>query len=69
MFFIIKCDLFVDHNKDLNIFNQIRSSPIYLLSGLYSISLYIKSFYYLVNLLTFIESIIRLVILIKLTYI
>lgn len=39
-------------NRDLYTSNQVRFQFIYLASGLYSTSLYIKSLYYLVNILT-----------------
>ena len=39
-------------NKNLYVFNQVRSKPIYLLLGLDAISLHINGFYYLVNILT-----------------
>ena len=55
-------------SKDLYISNQVRSRPIYLF-GLRAIALYITGFCYLVNALTFIESIIRTVALTKLTFI
>ena len=39
-------------SKDLDIFNQVISRSIYLLSGLSVIDLYNRSFCYLVNVLT-----------------
>ncbi len=54
-------------SKDLYAFNQIKSKPMYL-SSLVATSLYIKGFYYLVNILISTKSIIRPVTLTKLTF-
>ncbi len=43
-------------NKDLYTFNQSRSKPIYLLSGLSAASLYAKGLCHLVNTLIFIDN-------------
>ena len=53
-------------SKSLYAFNHVKSRPIYLL-GLGVIHLQIKSFYHLVNALTFTKFIIKTIILIKLT--
>ena len=53
-------------SKNLYTSNQIKSKPIYLLLGLGAISLYTKSFYYLINILIFTKSIIKFMKLTKL---
>ncbi len=53
-------------SRDIYVSNQVRSKPTYL-SGLGIISLYTRGFCHLVNTLTFTRSIIRTVILTKLT--
>ncbi len=53
-------------SRNLYISNQVRSRLMYL-SDLKATSLHTKSFYYLINILTSIEFIIRIVVLTKLT--
>lgn len=62
-FFMIFNLVFI--SKNFYISNQVKSIPIYLWN-LKAISLYIRDFYYLVNILTFIEFIIRTIVLTKL---
>ncbi len=52
--------------NNLNVINQVKFRLIYQLSSLDIVGLYAKGLYYLFNVLTSIESIIRLVILTKL---
>ena len=56
-------------NRDVYIFNQLKFKFVHLTSILSSTSLYIRGFDHLVNTLTFIESIIKLIILTKLKFI
>ena len=55
-------------NKNFYISNQVRFRFMYLFD-LKTISLYIRGFYYLVNVLTSIKSVIRTLEIIKLTFI
>ena len=56
-------------NKNLYIFNQIKFKPIFLILDLIIISLYIRSFCNLVNVLFFTNFIIKFIILKNLTFV
>lgn len=55
-------------SRNLDTSNEVRFKPICLLLDLSTTNLYIRYLYYLVNTLISIESIIRLITLIKLTF-
>lgn len=56
-------------NKDFYIFNQVKFGLIYFLSDLNIISLYVKKFCYLVNILILTYFYIKLIVLIKLIFV